>query len=175
MQHTEVDLKLLGFICRPTDTHTHTLSLSIHDWKFQTNQTRYSLFGALSVQLPRNGRVPSSPKIRRTSFVHRIRDSDRTPKRSRGLILTPARISLFVLSIICLFLAKIFLTFCFFLLCSFIYVCLKVFTGCVKDWAALVKWNPSNGGLDYLQVFFFFFSNYALLIVKPGFAWVLFG
>ncbi|XP_059437813.1 lysine-specific demethylase JMJ31 isoform X2 [Corylus avellana] len=26
-----------------------------------------------------------------------------------------------------------------------------VFTGCVKDWAALAKWNPSNGGLNYLQ------------------------
>jgi len=29
-----------------------------------------------------------------------------------------------------------------------------VFTGCVKDWKAFSKWNPSNGGLDYLQVFF---------------------
>ncbi|XP_050264712.1 lysine-specific demethylase JMJ31 isoform X2 [Quercus robur] len=27
-----------------------------------------------------------------------------------------------------------------------------VFTGCVKDWKAFSKWNPSNGGLDYLQV-----------------------
>uniref|UniRef100_A0A7N2RF50 JmjC domain-containing protein n=1 Tax=Quercus lobata TaxID=97700 RepID=A0A7N2RF50_QUELO len=26
-----------------------------------------------------------------------------------------------------------------------------VFTGCVKDWKAFSKWNPSNGGLDYLQ------------------------
>jgi hypothetical protein len=59
-----------------------------------------------------------------------------------------------------------FLTFCFFLLSSFIYVCLKVFTGCVKDWAALAKWNPLNGGLDYLQVFFFPSFNSALLIVK---------
>ncbi|KAM4087441.1 hypothetical protein ACJW30_10G177700 [Castanea mollissima] len=27
-----------------------------------------------------------------------------------------------------------------------------VFTGCVNDWKAFSKWNPSNGGLDYLQV-----------------------
>ncbi|KAJ4839529.1 hypothetical protein Tsubulata_049715 [Turnera subulata] len=27
-----------------------------------------------------------------------------------------------------------------------------VFTGCVKDWKAFTKWNPANGGLDYLQV-----------------------
>ncbi|XP_042940498.1 uncharacterized protein LOC122275480 [Carya illinoinensis] len=27
----------------------------------------------------------------------------------------------------------------------------KVFTGCIKDWKALAKWSPSNGGLDYLQ------------------------
>ncbi|BFG43090.1 hypothetical protein CerSpe_293640 [Prunus speciosa] len=26
-----------------------------------------------------------------------------------------------------------------------------VFSGCVKDWKAFSKWNPSNGGLDYLQ------------------------
>ncbi|KAB1203376.1 hypothetical protein CJ030_MR8G023206 [Morella rubra] len=26
-----------------------------------------------------------------------------------------------------------------------------VFTGCIKDWKAFVKWNPFNGGLDYLQ------------------------
>ncbi|KAJ4828593.1 hypothetical protein Tsubulata_004945 [Turnera subulata] len=26
-----------------------------------------------------------------------------------------------------------------------------VFTGCVKDWKAFTKWNPANGGLDYLQ------------------------
>ncbi|XP_034228744.1 lysine-specific demethylase JMJ30 isoform X4 [Prunus dulcis] len=26
-----------------------------------------------------------------------------------------------------------------------------VFNGCVKDWKAFSKWNPSNGGLDYLQ------------------------
>ncbi|XP_065630690.1 lysine-specific demethylase JMJ31 [Quercus suber] len=26
-----------------------------------------------------------------------------------------------------------------------------VFTRCVKDWKAFSKWNPSNGGLDYLQ------------------------
>ncbi|KAM4075537.1 hypothetical protein ACB094_10G177000 [Castanea mollissima] len=26
-----------------------------------------------------------------------------------------------------------------------------VFTGCVNDWKAFSKWNPSNGGLDYLQ------------------------
>lgn len=26
-----------------------------------------------------------------------------------------------------------------------------VFTGCVKDWKAFSKWNPSNGGLDYFQ------------------------
>lgn len=39
-----------------------------------------------------------------------------------------------------------------------------MFTGCVKDWAALAKWNPSNGGLDYLQVFFFqlCFVNYII-------------
>ncbi|KAF3785695.1 tRNA wybutosine-synthesizing protein 5 [Nymphaea thermarum] len=27
-----------------------------------------------------------------------------------------------------------------------------VFRGCVKEWAAITKWNPSKGGLDYLQV-----------------------
>ncbi|GAV84361.1 Cupin_8 domain-containing protein [Cephalotus follicularis] len=26
-----------------------------------------------------------------------------------------------------------------------------VFCGCIKDWNAFSKWNPSNGGLDYLQ------------------------
>ncbi|GMH27968.1 hypothetical protein Nepgr_029811 [Nepenthes gracilis] len=26
-----------------------------------------------------------------------------------------------------------------------------VFKGCVKDWIAFSRWNPSNGGLDYLQ------------------------
>ncbi|XVF32504.1 hypothetical protein REPUB_Repub17cG0088600 [Reevesia pubescens] len=26
-----------------------------------------------------------------------------------------------------------------------------VFVGCVKDWEAVSKWNPSNGGLDYLE------------------------
>lgn len=26
-----------------------------------------------------------------------------------------------------------------------------VFNGCIKDWKAFVKWNPANGGLDYLQ------------------------
>ncbi|XP_031474440.1 lysine-specific demethylase JMJ31 isoform X2 [Nymphaea colorata] len=26
-----------------------------------------------------------------------------------------------------------------------------VFRGCVKEWAAITKWNPSKGGLDYLQ------------------------
>ncbi|XP_031374727.1 uncharacterized protein LOC116189274 isoform X2 [Punica granatum] len=26
-----------------------------------------------------------------------------------------------------------------------------VFSGCVKDWKAFARWNPSNGGLDYLQ------------------------
>lgn len=26
-----------------------------------------------------------------------------------------------------------------------------VFSGCVKDWEACSKWNPSNGGLDYLE------------------------
>ncbi|GMI73798.1 hypothetical protein like AT5G19840 [Hibiscus trionum] len=26
-----------------------------------------------------------------------------------------------------------------------------VFVGCVKDWKAVSKWNPSNGGLDYLE------------------------
>ncbi|KAG9451839.1 hypothetical protein H6P81_004743 [Aristolochia fimbriata] len=26
-----------------------------------------------------------------------------------------------------------------------------VFSGCIKDWKALVKWNPSSGGLEYLQ------------------------
>ncbi|KAK4799454.1 hypothetical protein SAY86_024819 [Trapa natans] len=26
-----------------------------------------------------------------------------------------------------------------------------VFSGCAKDWEALTRWNPSNGGLDYLQ------------------------
>lgn len=30
----------------------------------------------------------------------------------------------------------------------------KVFSGCVKDWEAVAKWNPSNHGLDYLQVCF---------------------
>lgn len=33
------------------------------------------------------------------------------------------------------------------------YLILKVFSGCVKDWEACSKWNPSNGGLDYLEVF----------------------
>lgn len=28
----------------------------------------------------------------------------------------------------------------------------KVINGCVKDWVAVSNWNPSNGGLDYLQV-----------------------
>ncbi|KAK8486516.1 hypothetical protein V6N11_061165 [Hibiscus sabdariffa] len=26
-----------------------------------------------------------------------------------------------------------------------------VFVGCVKDWKAVSEWNPSNGGLDYLE------------------------
>ncbi|XP_059625923.1 lysine-specific demethylase JMJ31 [Cornus florida] len=26
-----------------------------------------------------------------------------------------------------------------------------VFTGCIKNWKAFSNWNPSNGGLDYLQ------------------------
>ncbi|KAK2987131.1 hypothetical protein RJ640_019691, partial [Escallonia rubra] len=26
-----------------------------------------------------------------------------------------------------------------------------VFNGCIKNWKAFAKWNPSNGGLDYLQ------------------------
>ncbi|CAI9774362.1 unnamed protein product [Fraxinus pennsylvanica] len=26
-----------------------------------------------------------------------------------------------------------------------------VFSGCIKNWKAFSKWNPSNGGLDYLQ------------------------
>lgn len=26
-----------------------------------------------------------------------------------------------------------------------------VINGCVKDWEAVSNWNPSNGGLDYLQ------------------------
>ncbi|KAI9119444.1 hypothetical protein K1719_010119 [Acacia pycnantha] len=26
-----------------------------------------------------------------------------------------------------------------------------VFSGCIKGWRAFCKWNPSNGGLDYLQ------------------------
>uniref|UniRef100_A0A2P2MTX4 Cupin-like domain-containing protein n=1 Tax=Rhizophora mucronata TaxID=61149 RepID=A0A2P2MTX4_RHIMU len=26
-----------------------------------------------------------------------------------------------------------------------------VFSGCIKDWKAFTKWNPANGGLDYLQ------------------------
>ncbi|CAN6462922.1 unnamed protein product [Victoria cruziana] len=26
-----------------------------------------------------------------------------------------------------------------------------VFRGCVREWAAITKWNPSNGGLNYLQ------------------------
>ncbi|CAK7346519.1 unnamed protein product [Dovyalis caffra] len=26
-----------------------------------------------------------------------------------------------------------------------------VFNGCIKEWQAFVKWNPANGGLDYLQ------------------------
>ncbi|KAJ8899452.1 hypothetical protein K2173_018426 [Erythroxylum novogranatense] len=26
-----------------------------------------------------------------------------------------------------------------------------VFSGCIKDWEALVKWNPASGGLHYLQ------------------------
>ncbi|KAJ7972738.1 2-oxoglutarate (2OG) and Fe(II)-dependent oxygenase superfamily protein [Quillaja saponaria] len=26
-----------------------------------------------------------------------------------------------------------------------------VFNGCIKDWKAFSKWNPSNGGLEYLQ------------------------
>ncbi|PIA45073.1 hypothetical protein AQUCO_01700546v1 [Aquilegia coerulea] len=26
-----------------------------------------------------------------------------------------------------------------------------VFRGCVRDWKAFINWNPSNGGLDYLQ------------------------
>ncbi|XP_068634537.1 lysine-specific demethylase JMJ31 [Aristolochia californica] len=26
-----------------------------------------------------------------------------------------------------------------------------VFNGCIKEWKAFMKWNPSNGGLDYLQ------------------------
>ncbi|KAK9146581.1 hypothetical protein Sjap_006484 [Stephania japonica] len=26
-----------------------------------------------------------------------------------------------------------------------------VFRGCVKDWKAFSAWNPSNGGLDYLE------------------------
>lgn len=30
----------------------------------------------------------------------------------------------------------------------------KVFSGCVKDWEAVAKWNPSSDGLDYLQVCF---------------------
>ncbi len=39
-----------------------------------------------------------------------------------------------------------------FILLSLIHFFLKVFTGCVKDWKAFSKWNPSNGGLDYFQV-----------------------
>lgn len=27
-----------------------------------------------------------------------------------------------------------------------------MFSGCIKGWRAFSKWNPSNGGLDYLQV-----------------------
>ncbi|KAI3801029.1 hypothetical protein L1987_29129 [Smallanthus sonchifolius] len=29
-----------------------------------------------------------------------------------------------------------------------------VFRGCVNDWKALSKWNPSTGGLDYLEPLF---------------------
>ncbi|XP_042988135.1 uncharacterized protein LOC122315900 isoform X3 [Carya illinoinensis] len=36
-----------------------------------------------------------------------------------------------------------------------------VFTGCIKDWKALAKWNPSNGGLDYLQV-----SSSSVLLIE---------
>lgn len=57
------------------------------------------------------------------------------------------------LSIFCLFLGKIK---CYSKLSTFfsLIIHLQVFTGCIKDWKAFCKWNPSNGGLDYLQVFF---------------------
>ncbi|CAA2979325.1 Hypothetical predicted protein [Olea europaea subsp. europaea] len=31
-----------------------------------------------------------------------------------------------------------------------------VFSGCIKNWKAFSKWNPSNGGLDYLQVIYIY-------------------
>ncbi|XP_050364652.1 lysine-specific demethylase JMJ31 [Argentina anserina] len=47
-----------------------------------------------------------------------------------------------------------------------------VINGCVKDWEAVSKWNPSNGGLDYLQ------ERVGLCVVEAmlsGFAPVFYG
>lgn len=41
----------------------------------------------------------------------------------------------------------------------------KVFSGCIKNWKAFSKWNPSNGGLDYLQVIYIYLFVFTSLWV----------
>lgn len=40
----------------------------------------------------------------------------------------------------------------------------QVFKGCIKNWKAFSKWNPSDGGLIYLQVFIFSFRCKNMII-----------